>query len=1063
MNIKSSFKGLLLCLGLGASTVALAQPNCSVRYETLNSWTSNNIANALHDVVFTNLGEDLSQWELSWRFPGEEIVENLWRGTVSQNGAAVSVSNASYNGNLPNGASVDFGFIVRRFSKTTPVEFFLNGRPCSASEDADDSDNMPDGGGGGDGGATPNAVLQLDSSESRLTFVTVKNTNRAEVNTFLNLSGSISTSGAATLAIGLDSIDSAVAIRDSRMREFLFETPLTPTLYYQVQLDRPALSAMDIGDATVTTFSGSLILHGIRKAVDARVLITKAGENDFVLSTFEPINIRAADFDLDGGINTLRGIANLMNISETVPVYFRLRFTASDTATSVVVPTTPMAADNLGAELNADNTADLNWRDNSTNETLFIARARNNRGFWNTVGNVVRDTTSLMNVAAASGSTDFKIIALNGSVPSDSSNLASVEVAVEDQGDGDNDGNGDGNGDGGNGNGDGDNNGDGGSGSGGNTGGTGGGNTGGGGSGGNGPTGEQLYAAQCAICHGDNGDGFPIGVPLNTDIDLTYFIDYTETNMPPGLSDDCDRTCAELIGAYAADTFLNTAMVMMEEIPGPRQLSLLSRYQYQNTVQSLFGIDVNVVINFPVEAIVNGFDNNAELNLVSARHVVEYLDAADTVARLAVDQNRSRIVNCDLRQDNCKRQFVTNFGRRVFRRPLSNTEINQYVSAFSEEATENDGLKLVLRSMLSSPSFLYLSEMGQRDGDDFRLTQFELATVLSYMFTGTTPNEALLNLAAANGLSTPEQLKTAAENLLGSPQARENLGHFVEQWLEADRNQVGSKDAQVYPRFNANVRDAMDAEMKAFFNHVVFESTQEFAELYNADYVMVNNVLANYYNIPGVEGSQFRPVIDPSGNRGGLLSLGAFMASHSQSNESSPIVRGRAVRKRIQCQAFPSPPADLDVSFPDPDPNLTTREKFALRTAAPQCQQCHTFLNGVGFGFEAFDGAGGFRLLDNNKPVDDSGFILGLNNLSGDDNTPFDGVKEMQAIFAEADGTKACVARQFYRFARGYADTSTDSNTLTNLFMLFEQNNFNLQAMMVGVTQLPTFSLRRDR
>ena len=251
--------------------------------------------------------------------------------------------------------------------------------------------------------------------------------------------------------------------------------------------------------------------------------------------------------------------------------------------------------------------------------------------------------------------------------------------------------------------------------------------------------------------------------------------------------------------------------------------------------------------------------------------------------------------------------------------------------------------------------------------------------------------------------------------------------------------------------------------MKAFFNHVVFDSTQQFDELFTADYVFANSTLATYYGMGGVTGNQMQMVADSSGNRGGLLTLGAVMAAHGHSNETAPIPRGKFVRRKIMCQDLPDPPVDLDTSFPDPDPSLTTREKFAARTSNPECQDCHKYLNGVGFGFEAFDGAGAFRTTDNGKAVDSSGVILGMASLGGSDQTSYYGAREMQQALAESENTKACMARQFYRFARGYSDGNSDRNTLNNLTALFEQSEYNLQEMMISVTQLQTFTLRRNQ
>jgi hypothetical protein len=225
--------------------------------------------------------------------------------------------------------------------------------------------------------------------------------------------------------------------------------------------------------------------------------------------------------------------------------------------------------------------------------------------------------------------------------------------------------------------------------------------------------------------------------------------------------------------------------------------------------------------------------------------------------------------------------------------------------------------------------------------------------------------------------------------------------------------------------------------------------------------LFINKDLATYYQLSGVTSSEFKLVNDTSGVRGGLLTLGAVMAAHGHSNETAPIPRGKFIRKRILCQEFPNPPSDLNTSFPDPDPSLTTRERFTLRTAGAECQQCHRYLNGVGFGFESFDGAGAFRVKDMGKIVDSTGVILGLESLAGTDATAYSGAKEMQQIIAQSESAKACLAKQYYRFSRGYAETQSDTATLQNLTQRFAESHYNLQELMIGITQQSSFTLRR--
>lgn len=1029
----------LLTLGAMAGKAAVAEELCTVDFRTVHNWGHG----ATQSIKVTNLGPALQEWELSWKFGGSEQITNLWNGKHVQIGNQVGVIDAGYNAKVATGATFNFGFNIADPSETLPTAFFLNGKNCSTGEPGDGDNGGGDDGDDGHNG-TPDPVAgkwQLDNARSTLNFVTVKNEHNAEVQSFTEMSASINEQGMATLAIDLNSVATNIAIRDGRLKELLFETDILPMLYLKTQIDLESVSKLAVGQSQVITLSGDLLLHGVSKPLTAEVLVVKNSAGSATVSSFKPVVINSTDFELSGGLEVLRALAGLMSIGEAVPVYFQLQLEASEDAMPIQIAATPAAPAIVGGTYTAATmTSTVNWQDLSDNETGFMIKRMSNDSYWQTVGTVAANQTSFSDQLDAEGEFAYRVVALNGSVPSESSAIVVVDTAED--GDGGTDG---GDGDGGTGGGDGDGDGD------------------GGGDGAD--TGKGIYEAQCASCHGDDGSGGSVGVALTSRQELTALASYIEARMPLGNPTACGADCSDKVAAYIAETFWDDVPVDLEdETPGPRQLNLLTRYQYENTVQDLLGVTPDVTNNFPVEAIVRGFDNNASKNVVTSRHVDEYLGAAETLAERAVAQRRAQLLSCDPGSAGCAERFIKDFGLKAFRRPLTAAEQSSYGTLFESEGDFNAGMRQVIQAMLVSPNFLYISELGEAvSGNIYRLTPYEVASQLSYMFHGSAPDAALLQAAASNALSTPAQLNEQARRLLQSPKAREHMGHFVAQWLEADQNSIGSKDMGIYPNFTPAVRAAMDMEMKAFFNHVVFDSTQMFDELFNADYVFVNNALANYYGIPGVTGNTVQKVADTTGNRGGLLTLGAVMAAHGHANETAPVPRGAFVRDRIMCQQLPPPPVDLDTSFPDPDPEMTTRERFAERTKAPECQACHLYLNGVGFGFEAFDGAGGFRTKDKDKLVDTSAVIHGLDGLLSSTTAAYDGARDMQSVLAETDGTKACMATQFYRFSRGYVEASSDRNTLANLVSLFASNNFNLQDLMIGVTQLQSFTLRRDR
>ncbi|WP_339066061.1 YceI family protein [Teredinibacter turnerae] len=170
------------------------------------------------------------------------------------------------------------------------------------------------------------ADWSLDDKESSVNFVSVKKDSVGEVHQFKQLSGNIAVDGTATLLIDLASVDSGIAIRDERMRKFLFETTKFATAEIKVKFPAKVLASMKTGDIRVLDVDATLSLHGqsVEKTWPLTVFKTKAG--GVRVLTHKPVLINAADFDLTGGIAKLKELAALPSIATSVPVTVDLSF-----------------------------------------------------------------------------------------------------------------------------------------------------------------------------------------------------------------------------------------------------------------------------------------------------------------------------------------------------------------------------------------------------------------------------------------------------------------------------------------------------------------------------------------------------------------------------------------------------------------------------------------------------------------------------------------------------------------------------------------------------------------
>ena len=170
------------------------------------------------------------------------------------------------------------------------------------------------------------SAWQLDNQNSRLSFVTIKKSHVAEVSKFEQLKGSVDNSGKVAFNIELASVNTNIGIRDDRMKEHLFNTKLFPSATFTSQLDMAAFKKIAVGKTAILPLSGSIGLHGQNQQVNVDVLVAKLTKNSFVVSSLQPVVIKASGFDLVKGINKLKELAGLPSISNVVPVSFVLTF-----------------------------------------------------------------------------------------------------------------------------------------------------------------------------------------------------------------------------------------------------------------------------------------------------------------------------------------------------------------------------------------------------------------------------------------------------------------------------------------------------------------------------------------------------------------------------------------------------------------------------------------------------------------------------------------------------------------------------------------------------------------
>jgi Protein of unknown function (DUF1592)/Protein of unknown function (DUF1588)/Protein of unknown function (DUF1595)/Protein of unknown function (DUF1587)/Protein of unknown function (DUF1585) len=498
---------------------------------------------------------------------------------------------------------------------------------------------------------------------------------------------------------------------------------------------------------------------------------------------------------------------------------------------------------------------------------------------------------------------------------------------------------------------------------------------------------------------------------------------------------------------------------------GPLPMRLLNATEYRNTVQDLLGVEADVANLFPPESqSETGFAKVQKVDQVS---VTAYQEAALRIADTALS-TPSTLLGCDptgANETTCVESFVTAFGQRAFRRPLTSSEVAEHVTFYrdvlraQQRASVGDALKLLLVAILESPHFLYRWENGSQvaahEQQVLKLNPYHLASQLSYFLWSSMPDTALFEAASAGQLSTPADVEAQARRMLTDPRAERSIAAFHEQWLAVTALAERGKSTGAYPSWNADLGAAMSEEIRRFTSNVLLHGDGRLVSLFSGRTSFVNQPLAELYGISGVTGAAFQLRDLPSEQRAGLFTLAGFLTAHANETEGSPIDRGKFIRERVLCDAMQPPPPGIPPLAP-PSPDTTIKQRHLEHAAVSPCKDCHLRMDYIGFGLDNFDAIGAYHATDGQTPVDASGQIYGLD---GRDPT-FKGPNELMALLAGSEQVRQCLAKQWFRYAFARRELPGDRASFDAAFDAFAKSDFDLRELLVAYSASRTFRYR---
>jgi Protein of unknown function (DUF1592)/Protein of unknown function (DUF1588)/Protein of unknown function (DUF1587)/Protein of unknown function (DUF1595)/Protein of unknown function (DUF1585) len=500
--------------------------------------------------------------------------------------------------------------------------------------------------------------------------------------------------------------------------------------------------------------------------------------------------------------------------------------------------------------------------------------------------------------------------------------------------------------------------------------------------------------------------------------------------------------------------------------PGRVTLRRLNRVEYNNTVRDLLGTTTKPADAFPPDDRGLGFDNIADVLTVSPVHVQLYQSTAETLITAALaGTQRVRILTCDLVAggETCARTVLRAFGRRAWRRPVTDTEVNGLMVPVMLARTNGDswevGVSLALQAVLISPNFMFRVELDPTPTSltPHLLTSHEIASRLSYFLWSTMPDDALFAAADAGTLTDKAQLQTQVTRMLKDTKAKALVDNFGGQWLYTRQVDEVLPDTKMFPTFDAPLRDAMKQETYLMLQDVIFNGVPA-DKLLLADYTYANDRLAKHYGLPVITGAAMQKVTLPAtAHRGGFLTQGSFLTVTSHPTSTSPVLRGKWILEQLMCKGVAPPPNNVQTKLDESTVGMQSLRQRLEKHRQNTCAVCHVVMDPLGFSLENYDPIGAYRTMDGTFPVDASGILP--------DGRMFSGPVELANIVASDAGFANCVTEKLYTYALGRAPQGTlnhmDPALLEGYAANFRATGYPVASLVASIVTGDTFIKRR--
>jgi len=447
---------------------------------------------------------------------------------------------------------------------------------------------------------------------------------------------------------------------------------------------------------------------------------------------------------------------------------------------------------------------------------------------------------------------------------------------------------------------------------------------------------------------------------------------------------------------------------------------------------------------------------------------IEIIGPYHTTGKPVESESRARIFVChpptESEEASCAARILSSVAQRAFRRPVTAKDLVAPLAFFKEgRATSSNfegGIQNGIIAILASPKFLYRAEpppVGLAPGTNYRLTDLELASRLSFFLWSTVPDDELLAIAQQGKLKDPKVFEQQVRRLLASEKSRSLVTNFASEWLRLRDIDTIDPDPFIYPNFDPSLRAAFRRELELFVDSIQRED-RSVLDLLTANYTFVNERLALHYGIPNVRGQEFRRVILPDSTRYGLFGKGAVLMVTSYANRTSVVLRGNYILENI-IGTPPSPPPPNVPAFKENkegEKPHTVRETMELHRANPTCNACHGIIDPLGFALENFDTVGAWRDKDRytRTAIDASGKLMDGTIVKGPDDL-------RKALMSRPAEFVQTMTEKFLMYALGRSLTPYDMPMVRKIVRDAGRDNYRFSSIVMGIAQSAPFQMER--